>query len=260
MPLPAMVVMMPPAMRRMRWLALSQISSAPVRSSARALGWASEAAVAGPPSPENPALPLPAKVVMMPLADGADALVAGVGDVECAVRPDGDGLWRVQFGADSCAAVSCEALHPATRNDHPGPGERGLKDLVATGIGYIEIAGGVVSDARGLQWRWCGSLRGCGGRHHAAGCESGRTKQREPVVLCPGRRLREQESPSTMLEAGKYLISLPILLRSGPDAKARNGITGLLHWRSLLRQLPDGRGAPCRSPASTGSSSCCTSR
>jgi hypothetical protein len=166
--------MVPPAMRRRRWLALSQISSAPLLIECQSVGlgergrcgWAavageSRAAVAGEGGDDA-------------VGHGADALVAGIGDVEGAVRPDRDRLRRVQFGGDSCAAVSREALHAAARNDQPCAGERGLKDLVAGGVRDVEISGSVVSDARGFERGWRGSLRGSGGRHHAARCESGR--------------------------------------------------------------------------------------
>jgi len=47
-------------------LALSQKNSASLASTVSAMGSSSKAAAAGPPSPEKPAMPLPAKVVMMP--------------------------------------------------------------------------------------------------------------------------------------------------------------------------------------------------
>ena len=51
----------------MRWLPMSQISSRPSGSKTMLWGRLSCAAAAGPPSPENPATPVPATVVMTPV-------------------------------------------------------------------------------------------------------------------------------------------------------------------------------------------------
>src|ERR1039458_6074014 len=54
---------------RIRLLPLSATKRFPEASTATPLGPFNSAEVAGPPSPEKPLLPLPATVVMMPLAD-----------------------------------------------------------------------------------------------------------------------------------------------------------------------------------------------
>ncbi len=65
-PLPATVVMMPPDTLRMRKLPESEMKRLPAESTASPVGLLSEALVAGPPSPENPPMPLPATVVIRP--------------------------------------------------------------------------------------------------------------------------------------------------------------------------------------------------
>ncbi len=68
LPPPATVVMMPlAATRRTRLLPVSAMIRFPALSNVRRCGWLNSALVAGPPSPEDPAVPLPATVVMMPL-------------------------------------------------------------------------------------------------------------------------------------------------------------------------------------------------
>src|SRR5436305_827260 len=63
-PLPIRVVMTPDfiATLRMRWFLTSQIKRSPARSKPMLCGSLSCAAVAGPPSPLNPGVPLPAIV------------------------------------------------------------------------------------------------------------------------------------------------------------------------------------------------------
>src|SRR5664280_18204 len=72
-PLPATVVMVPSgATRRPRLLPGSAMYRLPAASTARPLGMSRQAWVAGPPSPQKPAVPLPATVVMVAgLGDGA---------------------------------------------------------------------------------------------------------------------------------------------------------------------------------------------
>src|ERR1035438_2339925 len=66
-PLPATVVMTPPADTfRMRLLPASTMNRFPDASTATSLGAHTAAEGAGVPSPEKPAVPLPATVVMMP--------------------------------------------------------------------------------------------------------------------------------------------------------------------------------------------------
>ncbi len=65
-PFPAMVVMIPPKTFRMRLLKVSARYRLPAASTATPPGSLRVALVAGPPSPENPTLPLPATVVMIP--------------------------------------------------------------------------------------------------------------------------------------------------------------------------------------------------
>jgi hypothetical protein len=68
-PVPATVVMMPVAStRRMRLLVVSAMKTLPSASAATPKGLYSWALVATPPSPENPGVPIPATVVMMPVA------------------------------------------------------------------------------------------------------------------------------------------------------------------------------------------------
>src|SRR5262245_12546533 len=69
-PVPATVVIVPLGdTRRIRELPVSAIRNPPAGSAATPLGAEIAAAVAGPPSPENPDVPLPATVVIMPVAD-----------------------------------------------------------------------------------------------------------------------------------------------------------------------------------------------
>ena len=69
-PFPATVVITPVAAstRRMRSLESSAMNRLPEPSTATPRGLLSWAAVAGPPSPENPSLPFPATVVITPVA------------------------------------------------------------------------------------------------------------------------------------------------------------------------------------------------
>jgi hypothetical protein len=68
-PFPATVVMKPAAeMRRTRWLVTSVTNTLSAASTASAIGLASLAWMAGPPSPLNPSVPLPARVVIPPVA------------------------------------------------------------------------------------------------------------------------------------------------------------------------------------------------
>ena len=63
-PVPATVVMVPFRTMRMQLLLESAIYTAPDDATATPCGKFSVALVAGPPSPENPARPVPAKVVI----------------------------------------------------------------------------------------------------------------------------------------------------------------------------------------------------
>ena len=69
-PLPATVVMMPveAVTLRMRWLFVSTMYRLPLASTATPDGLLSLALVAAPVSPEKPKVPVPATVVMMPVA------------------------------------------------------------------------------------------------------------------------------------------------------------------------------------------------
>src|SRR5947208_966780 len=72
-PLPATVVIAPVLAftRRIRWLYVSARKRLPVPSMAIPQGWFKDAAVAGPPSPLNVAVPLPAiAVIICPPAIG----------------------------------------------------------------------------------------------------------------------------------------------------------------------------------------------
>jgi hypothetical protein len=64
-PLPARVLSCPPATMRMAWFRLSEMYSAPLASMARPMGLLSRALSRGPLT--NPAVPLPAKVPVVPL-------------------------------------------------------------------------------------------------------------------------------------------------------------------------------------------------
>ncbi len=65
--MPATVVMVPEVSTlRMTWLKKSAMKRFPAPSTSRSMGLSSLAAVAGPPSPEYPNLPVPATVVMTP--------------------------------------------------------------------------------------------------------------------------------------------------------------------------------------------------
>src|SRR5258706_16365288 len=67
LPLPATVVIIPLGVTlRIRRLDESAIYKLPRRSNAIPTGYCSDALVAGPPSPENAGLPLPAKVEILP--------------------------------------------------------------------------------------------------------------------------------------------------------------------------------------------------
>ncbi|MFT3791948.1 MAG: hypothetical protein QM741_12935 [Rudaea sp.] len=68
-PLPAIVVMMPePSTLRIRWFEQSAMYRLPALSMATASGLFSCAVFAAPPSPEYPALPVPATAVIVPPA------------------------------------------------------------------------------------------------------------------------------------------------------------------------------------------------
>jgi hypothetical protein len=86
LPLPATVAMLPVAgsTTRIRWLSVSAMNSRPSPSIAMSRGHASDASVAGPPSPEKPAAPLPGDGLdgVRGEVDATDALVLGVGDVQ----------------------------------------------------------------------------------------------------------------------------------------------------------------------------------
>src|ERR1017187_3576935 len=67
---PAAVLMMPSGLTfRNRLFKYSEINKLPAESIAKATGPPSRALVAGPPSPENPDVPLPAMVVITPAGD-----------------------------------------------------------------------------------------------------------------------------------------------------------------------------------------------
>ena len=68
-PVPAKVSMRPVSRstRRIRWLPTSQISRRPSGANTMLCGARSRASRAGPPSPENPASPVPATVEMIPV-------------------------------------------------------------------------------------------------------------------------------------------------------------------------------------------------
>jgi len=111
------------AILRMRWLSVSATYTFPAESSASAVGRSSIAAFAGPPSPKNPAAPVPATVAITPVA---------------AVTTRTRWLWlsaiyrlrrihrephrRVEFGSGGRAIVARESLHSVAcyRGHHPG--------------------------------------------------------------------------------------------------------------------------------------------
>src|SRR4051794_18298482 len=69
-PVPATVLIVPSgATARTRLLKVSAIRKPPSAVADTAVGLASAAAVAGPPSPENPNVPVPAAVVITPVGD-----------------------------------------------------------------------------------------------------------------------------------------------------------------------------------------------
>src|ERR1039457_3865884 len=68
-PLPATVLIVPAGVTfRIRLFIRSAMKRLPALSTATSLGWFSSAAVAGPPSPLKPAVPLPATVLIVPAA------------------------------------------------------------------------------------------------------------------------------------------------------------------------------------------------
>src|SRR5262245_53474874 len=70
-PFPATVVMIPPGLtRRTRSLAISAKNCSPAAPAARPMGRCRHAWVAGPPSPEKPAWPVPARVTIVPGGPG----------------------------------------------------------------------------------------------------------------------------------------------------------------------------------------------
>jgi len=82
------------------------------------------------------------------VADGADALVAGVGDVDRVVRADCDALWSVKQCADSRCAITAESLDAGSGYGGERAGEGDFKDLVAVGVDEEQVSGRVVRNSR----------------------------------------------------------------------------------------------------------------
>ena len=131
------------------------------------------------------------------VAYGADALVAGICDIDCAVRAECDRLRRVEFGADRWAAIAGEALHAAAGDHQPCAAERGLKDLVTGGVGDVEIAGNVIGDAG-----WCEQRRRGLGSKPSGGAEHEESETGFDATRT--RAIRRQESPSTLREVARH--------------------------------------------------------
>ena len=120
-PLPATVVMTPAGeINRTRWLPVSGKRMLPSGSAAMPRGAAICANVAGPPSPEKPNVPVPAIVVMMPVALDTCLMrwlpVSAI--TKLPVGKKRDAVREVELGAAGEAPVAREPWH---RRTHPGP-------------------------------------------------------------------------------------------------------------------------------------------
>ena len=161
-PEPAIVEIVPPLTSRMRQLKRSAMYRLPSESNVisdqtNRLGTAASerpnwAAVASPPSPLKPQVPLPAMVVMTWVAhvDAANAAVSGVGDDDVAVRVDRQAGRQAQFGGGRRAAVAGVAAGAVAGDDRDAA--RGAVDpahAAAVVFAYVKIAVNVVGGADG---------------------------------------------------------------------------------------------------------------
>ena len=92
-------------------------------------------------------------------ADGPHPGVPGIGDVQRAVRTEGQPLWLVQFGRRRRSTVAAEALHPRPRDDDQRTGEGRLQDLVPLYVGKKKIAVTVIGNGCRLEQRRRAGLR-----------------------------------------------------------------------------------------------------
>ena len=121
----------------------------PAESTATPQGASNSALVAGPLSPLKPARPVSRHGGDHSVRDLADAVVTGVGDVQVAGGIHGDAVGIIQLGAGGRAAVAADSLDPVSRHggDHP---IRDLADAAVTGVGDVQVAGGIHGDAGGI--------------------------------------------------------------------------------------------------------------
>ena len=83
--------------------------------------------------------------------DGADDVVTGVRDVERTAGRDGQRLRAVELGRRCGAVIAGIALRAGSGDEEELATECSLEDLVAIGVGEVEVASGVVGDAGGMQ-------------------------------------------------------------------------------------------------------------
>ncbi len=104
----------------------------------------------GQSSPEKPWVPLPAMVVMRPVVvDLADAMVAGVGDVEVFCWIEGEGRGEVELGGGGGGVVAGEAGGGSRDGGDDAGGEVEFADAVVVGVGDVEVVCGVEGEALG---------------------------------------------------------------------------------------------------------------
>src|SRR3989475_3635202 len=98
----------------------------PAPSSATPAGKSSSAAVAGPPSPLKPAVPLPATIVIVPRArvHPPDARVARIRDEDVARAVERDASREVEFGRGGRPPVAAETRGPVARHGRDRPRAR----------------------------------------------------------------------------------------------------------------------------------------
>ena len=94
-------------------------------------GALSRASVAWPPSPEKPAVPVPATVVTVPSGvDAANRVVARVGDVDAVLGVDRQAPRRVEPDGHGLASLTCAVRRRAAAG-------RGPQHVLATVVGGV---------------------------------------------------------------------------------------------------------------------------
>ncbi len=120
-------------------------------------------------------------------ADFADAVVVGVGEVEIVGGVESEALGRVECGGGGGAGVAGEALRAGAGDGGDVAGGVDFADDVASGLGEVEVAGGVEDDGGGENERGGegGDLGGCCARGEAGEQE----EQSDPEWSAGGGRV-----------------------------------------------------------------------